>query len=99
MSGAKVLPFRPWIDDAIWVRRWTRAVADSFGALPVTPRRPPNSGIVSDGWSVVIEVADGRSYHFAGASNPHIFCSVDDQRMLRVVAALDLRIKSDCVPR
>jgi len=92
-------PLGRWIEDSVWTRRWTPAIADSFAALPATPRHPPDAPLVTDGWSVVIEFADGRTYHIAGAGNPQSYCSADDRRMLRVVAALELGVKSDCFVR
>ena len=91
--------FQPWIADSVWRRRWTRTIADSFAALPQTPRRPDPWLFVDDGWGVVIEAAEGKHYHIAGADNPQSFCSADDQRMLRVIAPLGLGVTTKCVTR
>ena len=80
--------FRP--DSLEWTYRWQSLQATQYFALPPSPRRRPTNLIVTDGWSVVLEVATDRGYWIVGASNPadpDTGCSADDQALLESVMA------------
>ena len=81
--------FRPWISESCWRQRWTKDVAKAFFALPASPVRPPSYMYpVNDGSAIFMEVVDGPRYHIAGADNPTIHNSKDDQRLLRIMKAI-----------
>lgn len=53
---------------------------------PVPVRK--SSQPVDDGFSLVVEVRAGQRHWNAGADNPDMFCSADDQRIMEVANAL-----------
>jgi hypothetical protein len=71
-----------------WAARWTEAEAAGIWALPTSPQRESTNLFVADGWSVVLEIANGATYHISGADNPQVFCSADDRQIVTVIDIL-----------
>jgi hypothetical protein len=85
---AKPAPFyRALPDSADWGRRIAAAQHAGLRTLPSTPR-DTSTLVVEDGRSFLLEWRFRQSRGAAGADNPEIFCSPDDQRLLQVLRAL-----------
>jgi hypothetical protein len=81
-----------------WAARWAEAQTAGFWNLPPAPVRSPEYVPVDDGWSVVVEVADGARYHISGSDNPQRACTADDKHLLDVVRALIPTLDARCPP-
>lgn len=75
----------PSVPSKLIALAWKGAVAAGLLELPPAPRRPENSGSAVDGNSWVLEWYDGERYGAAGADNPDLYKSADDQHLEQVV--------------
>ena len=80
-------PLTPLPHDPTWADRWSAAKRAGLKRLRSYPRRYDRL-LVADGYSVVIEWAEGSDVRVIGANNPQTHCSADDQAFLRALEAL-----------
>ena len=85
------------LDESLpWAVRWSEAEAAGIWELTPSPARPSDYVPRDDGWSVVVEAAEGPRYNISGSDNPDYACTADDQRLLTVVQALLPTLTRSC---